>query len=484
MFLGIDIGTSVVKVVVIDDEGHVVETRHSPLPISRPKPKWSEQEPDHWWQAVRESVCSLPAECRRMTRAIGLTGQMHGAVLLDSDQTPLRPAILWNDGRSEAEAKALQTLQADFVERGANLVMPGFTAPKLAWVRTHEPEVFDQTQTVLLPKDFVRLRMTGELATDMSDAAGTLWLDVERRAWHPPLLEACGLTEQHMPRLHEGPETTGTLRPDVASEWGMDEVPVVAGGSDNAAGALGAGAIGDGDTILSLGTSGVIFSATDTLKKNPDAAVHAFCHALPDRWHLMSVILSAASCLDWACRITNTHNVNALIELAEAEFKPDSRVTFLPYLSGERTPHNDANACGVFWGMSHDTGAADIANAVLEGVAFGLADGFDALISTGVSIETLSVIGGGSRSTHWGRILASALSRPLIYREGADVGPAFGAARLAKFGTDGGDAAKVFSKPAAVSRVEPDQSLSSLYPAKRTRFSALYHNLKNLSEEG
>ncbi|MGC6498908.1 MAG: xylulokinase [Henriciella sp.] len=478
MFLGIDIGTSAVKSVVIDGSGDVVATGTAPLAVSRPRPNWSEQDPADWWAAVSASVCALPAETRRRSRAVGLTGQMHGATLLGADDQVLRPAMLWNDGRSGAECAALQAAEPAFLSRGGNLVMPGFTAPKLEWVRRHEPDIFAKTHKVLLPKDYVRLCMTGTYASDMSDAAGTLWMDVAQRQWAEPLLQACGLEPSHMPTLFEGPAVTGSLRPAVAEVWGLDPVPVVAGGSDNAAGALGAGATGDGDTILSLGTSGVIFTTLSTYRSNPASAVHAFCHALPDRWHLMSVMLSAASCLTWACRVTRTSSVGDLLQLAEQAYNPRAELIFLPYLSGERTPHNNADARGVFVGLTHETGPGDLANAVLEGVAFGLMDGFEALLETGVAVDALSVIGGGAMSAHWGRLLSATLRRPLLYREDGAVGPALGAARLARFGTGDADLAEAFTAPDCRAVVEPEADLTELLGERRLRFRTLYDKLR------
>lgn len=291
------------------------------------------------------------------------------------------------------------------------------------------------------------------------------------------------MSEDQMPSLHEGHEITGQLRHEVASLWGMARVPVIAGGGDNAAGAVGAGVINDGDTLMSLGTSGVIFSACETFRSKPDSAVHSFCHAIPDRWHLMSVMLSAASCLDWACTATNTKSVADLIQLAQLADCRKSQEVFLPYLSGERTPHNDTGAKGVLFGVTHDTKPENIANAVLEGVAFGMADGFDALLTAGAEIDAISVIGGGSQSSFWGQILASVIGRPLVYRESATVGPAYGAARLAKYGTVGGEMSDSFAPPEIHSAVEPDADLAAILASKRTRFSELYQALKPIFAE-
>ncbi len=478
MFLGIDIGTSGVKAVLMSPAGQIVDSSHAPLSVSRPHPGWSEQDPLAWWGATQEAVTKLAPAYRERVLGISLSGQMHGATLLDETGIALRPGILWNDGRSYEECAALQSECPAFLEKAGNLVMPGFTAPKLEWVRHHEPDIFKAVHKVLLPKDYVRFQMSGTYASDVSDSAGTLWMDVERRDWHEPLLEACGLTREHMPDLYEGTDQTGELRETIAKAWGMKRVPIFAGGGDNAAGALAVGVINAGDTLVSLGTSGVIFTACETYRSNPKSAVHAFCHAIPDRWHLMSVMLSAASCLDWACELTRTATVADLIKLAETKDGAETSELFLPYLSGERTPHNDPTAKGVFFGLTHDTGPAELAQAVLEGVAFGLADGFDALVEAGARIDTLSVIGGGARSPYWGKILASALNRPLLYRDGGEVGPALGAARIAAYGVNGGALAEAFLPPSIVADVSPDPHLAQRFTEKRAQFSTLYSQLK------
>jgi len=304
MFLGIDIGTSGVKAVLIGEDGAVAEQASAPLAVSRPHANWSEQDPQDWWAATKAAILGLSARGRGGVRAIGLSGQMHGATLLGLDDQVLRPAILWNDGRSAPQCAELEAAEPRSRDITGNIAMPGFTAPKLLWVKAHEPEVFASVRSVLLPKDYVRLRMTGDKATDLSDASGTLWVDVGARAWSPAMLAATGLSLHHMPALHEGTQVTGTLRPKVAAELGLGEVPVVAGGGDNAAGAVGVGVIEAGQAMLSLGTSGVVFLAGNRFRPNPARAVHAFCHALPGCWHQMAVMLSAASCLDWAARLT------------------------------------------------------------------------------------------------------------------------------------------------------------------------------------
>ena len=478
MYLGIDIGTSSVKAVIVDDNDAVVEQASAPLNVSRPQAGWSEQNPADWWNATNSAVKSLPAKARAAVRAVGLSGQMHGATLLDAADRPLRPAILWNDGRSEKQCLTLEKAEPRSREITGNIAMPGFTAPKLVWVRENEPALFEQTRTVLLPKDYVRLLMTGEKASDCSDAAGTLWVDVAKRRWSPEMLAATGLTESHMPRLVEGSDATGNLRPEVAADWGMDRVPVAGGGGDNAAGAAGIGVVKPGDAFLSLGTSGVLFLVTPKFLPNSARAVHAFCHCLPGLWHQMSVMLSAASCIDWAVKLTGTQDAAELLSKVEKRAALNGPEIFLPYLSGERTPHNDPAARGVLFGLNHDSDAAAIGQAVLEGVAFAFADGLDALIEAGATIDKISVIGGGARSMWWGGVLAAALKRPLVYRDGSEVGPAFGAARLARLAKTGENATDVCKPPPVRATVEPNaRDIEQLAP-KRQMFAKLYQDLR------
>lgn len=477
MFLGIDVGTSGVKAVVLDGDGTVVGQGVAALSVQRRHPLWSEQTPDDWWVATDAAVRSIDADVRRAVRGVGLAGQMHGATLLGSDDRPLRPAILWNDGRSSAECAALEATTPEFRSVGGNIVMPGFTAPKLEWVRRHEPEVFARIATVLLPKDYVRLRMTGEKASDMSDSAGTLWLDVAARAWSDRLLAACGLSQAQMPTLVDGTAIAGRLRADLAAAWGMDTVPVAGGGGDNAAGAAGVGVASDGKALLSLGTSGVIFVANDRFKPNPARAVHAFCHCLPDLWHQMSVHLSAASCIDWVARLTGAAGAAELFTRAEAAGAANGPELFLPYLSGERTPHNDPHVRGAFLQLDHDSDAGRMAQAVLEGVAFALADGLDVLREAGTDVTELAVIGGGARSRYWGETIAAAMNAPLVYLQGGEVGPALGAARLAQIAVDGGTPAQVCVAPPIARVITPDATLRDRLAPKQAAFRAAHSKI-------
>ena len=482
MYLGIDLGTSAVKVIILNEHDQVVAQTSSPLDVNRPKPLWSEQDPEHWWQATELAIAALRQSNNtelQAVKAIGLSGQMHGATLLDAKNQVIRPAILWNDGRSEAQCKTIEANEPNSRTITGNIAMPGFTAPKLVWVKEHEPGNFAKVAKVLLPKDYLRFLMTGDFASDMSDSAGTLWLDVEQRQWSTPMLEACGLTEAQMPKLYEGTQITGYLNTELAERWGMQAVPVIAGGGDNAAGAAGIGVIHPNEAFLSLGTSGVYFVANESYQPNADSAVHTFCHCIENTWHQMSVILSAASCLSWVTELTGAQDEASLLaDVEKLDFSLPSQVLFLPYLSGERTPHNNPNAQGVFFGLSHDSGAAAMGRAVLEGVAFAFADGQQALMAAGTQIDTVSVIGGGSVSVLWGKILASVLNQPLIYRKGAEVGPAFGAARLAKIGTSSLSAAEICVAGEINTVIDPEPGMSAYYREQHKKYQNLYQSLK------
>jgi xylulokinase len=483
MYLGIDVGTSSVKAVLVDGEGRLQGQGSAPLTVERRHPQWSEQDPDAWWKATVEAVRALPEKQRAAVKAIGLSGQMHGATLLDASDRPLRPAILWNDGRSEAECAELERLEPRSREITGNLAMPGFTAPKLLWVKHHEPDIFAKTETVLLPKDYVRLKLTGEKAGDMSDNAGTLWLDVGKRDWSDAMLKATGLTRANMPKAVEGTDPTGTLRADAAAELGVPQVIVAGGGGDNAASAVGVGVVSPKQAFLSLGTSGVLFVVTDKFRPNPAKAAHAFCHCLPGVWHQMSVILTAAAGIDWVTQLTGFKNVVETVAAAEARGLTRQTPIYLPYLSGERTPHNDASARGVFFGLNAETTGADLAYAVLEGVAYAFADGLDVLREAGSEIDDVTVVGGGSRLPYWGPILASAMNLPLTYREGAEVGAAFGAARLGHLALTGEAPAKVCTAPKVSRVVQPDGALAARFAPRRALFVSLYQNLKRSFRE-
>ena len=481
MYLGIDIGTSGVKAVLVDDVQCIIDQAVAPLTLQRPHPLWSEQNPADWWAATTAAVKGLNAKLRSSVKAIGLSGQMHGAVCLGENGKVLRPAILWNDGRSSAECEAMMAELPSLMNITGNLAMPGFTAPKLEWMRTYEPEKFVKIRKVLLPKDYIRLLMSGDYASDMSDSAGTLWMDVAARDWSDEMLALTDLTRKHMPKLYEGSDATGQLSAKISADWGVPQVPIAAGGGDNAAGAVGSGTIMPGEGFVSLGTSGVIFTADNSYRPNPASAVHTFCHALPGLWHQMSVMLSAASAIDFAAQITGFKQPADLYAAAKNANKPSRGAFFLPYLSGERTPHNNPRATGAFFGLTHDDNKISLAQSALEGVAFGLADGLDALRSAGAAPKSLSVIGGGARSHYWGKILASSFNLPLHYRGGAAVGPAFGAARLARLCISGEKPKGVCIPPAIEQTIEPDAALTAHYAARRETFKSLYNATQELT---
>ncbi len=483
MFLGIDIGTSSVKAVVVDERGTIVAQASHPLDVNRPQPGFSEQDPEAWWLATVSAVRGLPAVPRAAVKAVGLSGQMHGATLLDSEDRPLRPAILWNDGRSALECLDLELREPESRAITGNIMMPGFTAPKLLWVSRHEPEIFRRTACVLLPKDFVRLKLTGEKVSDMSDASGTAWLNVAKRDWSDAMLSATGLSRAHMPRLVEGSMISARLRSTAAGELDLPQVVVAGGGGDNAASAVGLGVVAPGQAFLSLGTSGVLFVVTDRFRPNPDRAAHAFCHCLPDRWHQMSVMLSAASAFDWVAQLTGERDLQRLAAAAKRRGLNMRSPFFLPYLSGERTPHNDPKSRGVFFGMNADTTAADLAGAVLEGVALAFADGLDVLVEKGGSVGEISVTGGGARIPYWGELLAAALGRPMTYRTGSEIGAALGAARLARLAVSGERPEDVCEAPPVERVVQPDAAAAELLARRRRIFVRLYQDLKNTFAE-
>lgn len=484
MYLGIDLGTSEVKVLLLADDGQTVGHARAPLTVSRPAPRWAEQNPHDWWRGTLDALGALrlahPLEYRAV-RAIGLSGQMHGAVLLSRDNRVLRPAVLWNDMRSAVECERLARV-GTVPSIAGSAPMPGFTAPILMWVATHEPDVFDELDCVLLPKDYLRLRLTGERATDPSDAAGTLWLDVERRTWSDALLEASGMTREQVPPILDGGAPAGYLQPLIAAELGLSPGIVVAtGGGDNAASAAGIGATQRGDAFLSLGTSGVLSIIDDRSGPSPVTATHAFCHAIPARWLKVSVVLSAASCLRWVCKLTSTDEATLLQEVAALDAHAQAAAPiFLPYLSGERTPHNDAYAQGVFFGLSHSTDRARLAYAVLEGVAFGAADGLLALRGSHIeSPETVSLIGGGARSAFWAQLVTDVLRLPVRVHLGGEAAAALGAARLGWLAT-GAPVGTVLVKPREIAACEPQAAHFAMLDERLQRYRELYRHVRPL----
>ena len=483
MYLGIDLGTSELKVCLVDATQRIVDSAAVKLHLSRPAPQWAEQAPEAWVQALHEAIGILGRRSAPLAevRGMAVSGQMHGAVLLDADRAVLRPAILWNDTRSEPQCRALEAAVPRARAITGNLVMPGFTAPKLLWLREHEPEVFARIRTVMLPKDYLTGYLTGELTTEMSDAAGTAWLDVGARQWSDEMLAATGLTRARMPRLLEGADVAGELRAGLKRDWGIGtgRVIVAAGAGDNAAAGVGAGAVSQGRATVSLGSSGVLFVASDRHASNPDQAVHAFCHALPARWIQMAVTLSATTSLGWLARICRADDVAGFAGSAE-RVDIERAPLFLPYLNGERTPHNDAKATGLFHGLTSATDAADLAYAVMEGVAFSLADGHAALTAAGTPVDEAIALGGGSNSSAWLKLVAASAGIRLIRAEGGDRGGAFGAARLAMLAAGEGDIDAVCQPPGIAEVIEPDPVLAQRLLPRLARYRQLYPLTKAL----
>ena len=458
---GVDLGTSGLKALLVDDGGAAVASASRTYGVANPAPGWSEQDPADWTAACDAALGDLAARAGAQmaeVKGIGVSGHMHGATLLDAAGDILRPCMLWNDTRADGQATRLDA-DARFRDISGNIVFAGFTAPKLMWLAEHEPEVFARVATVLLPKDYLTYWLCGALSGDMSDSAGTSWLDVGARDWSEELLSASGMRRAQMPVLAEGCDIVGTLRPALRARWGMrGEVSVVAGAGDNAAAACGVGALGEGDGFVSLGTSGVILAARDTYAPRPASAVHTFCHAVPERWYQMGVILAATDSLNWLAGILGRDAADLTGALGDRIDAPGG-LAFLPYLSGERTPHNDASVRGAFVGLSIDTSAGDMIRAVLEGVSFALRDCLEALAATGADLKEVLAIGGGSKSPYWVELLATVLDLRLDLPAQGDFGAALGAARLAMIGVTGAAPEAVITRPPVLRTVEPRAEL-------------------------
>jgi xylulokinase len=478
MYLGIDLGTSAVKTILVDDDQRVIAARSRSLVTASPRrPGFSEQEPAQWLDAAFATLDALKADHPRElaeVEGIGLSGQMHGPTLLDANLKPLRPCILWNDGRSAEECGELERRWPALRTTTGNKAMPGFAAPKLVWLAKHEPEIVAATKLILLPKAYLRLILTGEAIEDVSDASGSLWLDIARRDWSDDGLAATGLSRGQMPRLVEGCAPAARLRGDMALRWGMTKRPMVAGGAgDNPAGAVGIGAIRPGTAFISLGTSGALLAPTNIIAANPERVVHTFCHAIPKTWIHAGAILSAASCLAWIARLLGASEADLLAPLGVRPNAP-SPVSFLPYLSGERTPHDDPDVRGLLDGLSHATDRTAIVQAVLEGVAFALADCRDALAGSGIVVEEADAIGGGSRSRFWLSVLANVLNVPIHRFAEGETGAAFGAARLGRLAVTGEAIEAVCTPPRRVETFEPEPSLADAYAERLPQWRKLY----------
>lgn len=482
MYLGIDLGTSGIKALLIDEDQRIVASANATLEVSRPQAGWSEQNPADWFKATDEAMSALKssnASELAAVKGIGLSGHMHGATLLDEKDEVLRPCILWNDTRSHLEAAELDA-NPKFRALSGNIVFPGFTAPKLVWVKNKEPDIFSKVKKVLLPKDYLRLWLIGDHVSEMSDSAGTSWLNVGKREWSTSLLAASDMDESQMPRLIEGSEISGKLRRELAEQWGVGSNVVVAGGAgDNAASAIGMGTVQSGSAFVSLGTSGVLFAANESYLPSPQSAVHTFCHALPNTWHQMGVILSATDALNWLSGITSTSVSDLTAELGD-QLQTPGNLTFLPYLSGERTPHNDANIRGVFAGLGHESDRKAMTQAVLEGVTFAICDSLAALQKAGTELSRVTAVGGGSRSSVWLQMIATATGLTVGVPAEGDFGAAFGAARLGLIAAEQANPGEVCIPPRISKSITPDPNLASSFDDALIRYRALYPAIKGV----
>jgi xylulokinase len=454
--IGLDIGTSGARALALNESGEVVAEAAQGYPLLSPRPGWTEQNPEDWWQASRKVLSEVAAGGKGTIDCIGLTGQMHGSVFLDSNDQVIRPALLWNDQRTAAQCIEItdRVGRERLLAIAGNPALTGFQAPKLLWLREAEPANYKRIAHVLLPKDFIRLRLAGEYATDASDASGTLLLDLRRRSWSAEILEALELPRQWLPAVFEGPEETGRLRADVSSDLGLPAgISIAAGGGDNAAAAVGSGIVEAGLASSSIGTSGVIFTHTPQFTPDPSGRLHAFCHAVPGAYHLMGVTLSAGGSLQWWRQVLGgQHEYDALIELAASAPIGSEGLLFLPYLSGERTPHLDASARGAFFGLTARHGLNHLTRAVMEGVTYSLADCLQVMIELGVEVNQIRALGGGARSQLWRQIQADVFGLP-VHQTTVDEGPAYGAALLA--GVTAGHFKSV-SEACSVVRIRPE----------------------------
>ena len=485
--VGLDVGTGGARAVAVDESGGVVAEASSEYPLASPRPGWTEQDPADWWEGAREALGRVAAEAEGEIAGIGLTGQMHGSVFLDSSDAVIRPALLWNDQRTGPQCDEITRTVGEerLISIAGNPALTGFQAPKVVWLRDEEPGNFGRVARVLLPKDYVRLMLTGEYATDASDAAGTLLLDVRARDWSEEILVALEIPAGWMPKVYEGPENTGALKASVAEELGLPAgIPVAAGGGDNAAAAVGTGIVGPGLVNSSVGTSGVLFAHARDFNPDPSGRLHAFCHAVPGAYHLMGVTLSAGGSLSW-WRETVGGDYDELVEAA-SEVPPGSEgLVFLPYLSGERTPHLDPRARGAFFGLTARHGTAHMTRAVMEGVVFSLRDSLEIMRGLGVPVEDVRATGGGARSALWRGLQADVYATP-VRRTVADEGPAYGAALLAGVasgvyaGVD--EASSVVELREEVTEPDPErvkvyeehyEVYRSLYPATKSAMSRL-----------
>ncbi len=488
LYIGVDLGTSAVKLLLMEGSGKIVKIASREYPLYFPHPGWSEQKPEDWWSNVLEGIKELTAECdKSQVAGISFGGQMHGLVILDENDNVIRPAILWNDGRTQKETDYLNNVigKDKLVELTANIAFAGFTAPKILWVKENEPENFKKIAKIMLPKDFLAYKMSGTFCTDVSDASGMLLLDVKNRTWSKEMLDICGVSEAQMPKLFESYEVVGTLKPDVAAELGLSSnVKIVAGAGDNAAAAVGTGTVGDGRCNISLGTSGTVFISSRTFEKNDNPAIHLFDHA-DGTYHLMGCMLSAASCNKWWMEDIVGTKAFADEQKAITDDKlGNNHVYFLPYLMGERSPHNNPDARGAFIGMSMDSTRADMTQAVLEGVAFGLRDSVEVARKLGIKLERTKICGGGAKSPLWKKIIANVMNLKVDVIE-SEEGPGYGGAILAAVAC--GEYASVEEAASklvkVIDTVEPDPAIAARYEEQYRKFVKMYPALKDIYSE-
>jgi xylulokinase len=472
ILLGLDVGTTGVRAVAVDAAtGSFVAQAMAQYPIMMPKPGWTEQDPDAWGAASMQVLAEISHATDGPVVGLGLAGQMHGSVFLDAADRPIRPALLWNDQRTGRQCEEIveRVGTEELVRATGNPALTGFQAPKILWLREHEPEHYARVSSVLLPKDYVRLLLTGDHATDASDASGTLLLDIANRAWSAEVLQALEIPEAWLPAVYEGPQATGVLRDDVAAALGLPAgLPVAAGGGDNAAAAVGVGVAAQGQMSASIGTSGVLFAPTDGFAPDPSGRVHAFCHALPDAFHLMAVTLSAGGSLRWWRSVCGDVSFDELVAEAETAPAGSEGLVFLPYLTGERTPHLDARARGAFVGLTIRHDRAAMTRAVMEGVVLAMRDGLEIIRGLGVECHDVRVVGGGSRSPLWRQLQADIFGVP-VHRTSVDEGPAYGAALLA------GVASGVYSSvDDALTHVQAYHEVTAPDPAAAARYDELH----------
>ena len=487
LLLGIDVSTTGAKALLIDHDGGVVSSATTPLSLSTPHPLWSEQDPHEWWTATINSITQALATANASgedVAAIGLTGQMHGLVLLDAEGEVLRPAILWNDQRCGAECDEIRAriTRAKLVQITGNDALTGFTAPKILWVETHEPEVYRRVRHVLLPKDYIRYKLTGTFAMDKADGSGTILFDLRNRTWSSEILSALNISPDWLPPTFEGHETTGEVTRDAAALTGLRSgTPVVAGGGDQSAGAVGTGVVRPGTIAVTLGTSGVVFAATESALIEPEGRLHAFCHAVAGRWHLMGVMLSAAGSLQWyRDKLACDRSFTELVDEAAQVPAGSEGLIFLPYLSGERTPHPDPFARGAWIGLTTRHGQAHLTRSILEGVAFGIKDMFCLMRDAGLgSVDEVRVSGGGAKSLLWRQILADTLGAELVTVNTTE-GAAYGAALLAGVGVGvWSDVDAACAQTITTSdRVTPNNVTGEIYKSLYEQYQRLYPTLK------